>query len=175
MCICTCVGLCIWMWCPEEGIGSPGAGVTGCFELMWVLGIKLRFSGRAVCILNLWIISPALWIQFLKAYLLKHLTETLVYKRDTHLNIGSIGDMPLSKLEMLRSGHYDSSDLPLGWILVQVKTPTYFSFLNSLLFSTGNSTWIISGVSMISILCSQRSLEKRKTLSGNSFFLSIKT
>lgn len=36
----------------------------------------------------------------------------------------------------------------------------------------GNSAWIISGVSMTSIPWSQRSLERKKMLNGNSFFLS---
>ena len=54
--MCTCVILC-WdicifkdrhLWSPEEGIRSPGTGVSA---LVWVLGLELRSSAAVVSLL----------------------------------------------------------------------------------------------------------------------------
>jgi hypothetical protein len=46
---------------PEEGIGSH----YRLWATMWLLGIELRTSGRAVGALNCWAISPALLLPFI--------------------------------------------------------------------------------------------------------------
>lgn len=49
-CVGVWVGMCMRTGAHEEGVGSPGAGVTGgCEHLMWVLGTKLGSPARAVC------------------------------------------------------------------------------------------------------------------------------
>jgi len=55
--------LCIWVLSlssdtPEEGIGSHYRLL---WATMWLLGIELRTSGRAVSAFNHWAISPASW------------------------------------------------------------------------------------------------------------------
>lgn len=44
-----------------DGEGAPGAGITGGCELLsWLLGTKVRSSGRAVTTLDNWAISLVL-------------------------------------------------------------------------------------------------------------------
>jgi hypothetical protein len=50
---------------PEEGIRSRYRWL---WATMWLLGIELRISGRAVSALNLWAISPAQHLLFLTKY-----------------------------------------------------------------------------------------------------------
>lgn len=61
--------VCMWVcghecWClqrPEHWI--PRAGILGgCEPPVWVLGIKLEHSVRAVSTLNTWTISPTPWV-----------------------------------------------------------------------------------------------------------------
>lgn len=47
---------CQYLWRWKEGIRSPKTRVKMIFTAMWMLGVKLRSSGR---ILNRWAISPA--------------------------------------------------------------------------------------------------------------------
>ena len=64
MVMCMCVQ---YPRSPEEGTGSPGAGVTGGWELsMWVLGTELRSSVRTARPLNCGSISAALIFSFLR-------------------------------------------------------------------------------------------------------------
>ena len=43
--MCVCVGGYRYLHSPEDGVRTPGVGVTG--HEMWVLLTKLRFTGRA--------------------------------------------------------------------------------------------------------------------------------
>lgn len=67
--LCIWVHLCIWVWASEsqkrmsDSLDLELGRVVSCPTL--VLGIKLRSSGRAVCALNCWTISPAPWQHFL--------------------------------------------------------------------------------------------------------------
>jgi hypothetical protein len=72
--------LCLWAHCsclqtPEEGIRSHYRWL---WATMWLLGIELRTSGRAVSALNHWVISPApcgffcLFVCFTTVHVYKH-------------------------------------------------------------------------------------------------------
>ena len=55
-CACTymlevCMYDCKYLWNPEEGVGSPEAGVIA-GRCEWVLGTELGSSVKAVCALN---------------------------------------------------------------------------------------------------------------------------
>jgi len=54
---------------PREGIRFHYRWL---WATMWLLGIELRTSGRAVSALNLWAISPALLLLFLKLFFLQY-------------------------------------------------------------------------------------------------------
>jgi hypothetical protein len=62
--VCVCLGVvhaCSCLRRPEEGVRSPGAGVTGGYEhLCRVLGTELGSSASATDALSCWAISPLL-------------------------------------------------------------------------------------------------------------------
>ena len=56
VCVCRCVWpqVCRYLWRSEEGVRSPGSGVTvPVSRSTWVLGIELSTLSKAVSILNL--------------------------------------------------------------------------------------------------------------------------
>lgn len=55
----TCAYGCRWQWRPEEGAGTPEAGVTSDCELTWVLGIKLATLQEQCAFLAPELFSPA--------------------------------------------------------------------------------------------------------------------
>lgn len=56
--------VCLVLWRPEEGIGSPGAGViAGCKLSLWMLGNRL-VPWRGLQSLNCWAIFPTLLFLF---------------------------------------------------------------------------------------------------------------
>ena len=82
-------------WRPEEGIGSPGIGVTdgcelpcGCWEL------NLRSSGLATCVLHHCDISPVPWMLEVKLHVLTFAWQN-IFLTESSLSLSLSSPLPL--------------------------------------------------------------------------------